>query len=87
MVDQVGFLQNLTTHLEHYLLPEPKGFGHPRTVDLREILNAIFYVQRTGLSMRCRLNIAPALREKGKQITMAQFSTTNKCLSSHKKSR
>ncbi len=30
------------------LLPAPFGFGHPRTVDLREILNAIFYVQRTG---------------------------------------
>ncbi|MDJ0747372.1 MAG: transposase [Xenococcaceae cyanobacterium MO_167.B27] len=26
--------------------PAPKGFGHQRTVDLREILNAIFYVQR-----------------------------------------
>jgi len=25
-----------------------KGFGRPRTVDLREILNAIFYVQRSG---------------------------------------
>ena len=30
------------------LFPKPKGFGRPRTVDLREILNAIFYVQRTG---------------------------------------
>ncbi len=30
------------------LLPAPKGFGHPREVDLREILNAIFYVQRSG---------------------------------------
>jgi len=30
------------------LLPKAKGFGHPREVDLREILNAIFYVQRTG---------------------------------------
>ena len=30
------------------LLPKSKGFGHPRTVDLREILNGIFYVQRTG---------------------------------------
>jgi putative transposase len=30
------------------LLPEPKGFGRPRTVDLREIVNAIFYVQRSG---------------------------------------
>ena len=29
-------------------LPAPKGFGHPREVDLREILNAIFYGQRTG---------------------------------------
>ena len=30
------------------LLPKAKGFGHPRVVDLREILNGIFYVQRTG---------------------------------------
>jgi len=30
------------------LLPFPKGFGHPREVDFREILNGIFYVQRTG---------------------------------------
>jgi putative transposase len=30
------------------LLPTAKGFGHPRTVDLREILNAIFYVHRSG---------------------------------------
>ena len=30
------------------LLPKPKGFGRPRRVNLREILNAIFYVQRTG---------------------------------------
>ncbi|MGD2183695.1 IS5 family transposase [Lusitaniella coriacea] len=29
-------------------LPTPKGFGHPRKVDLREIINAIFYVQRSG---------------------------------------
>ncbi|NJL20443.1 MAG: IS5 family transposase [Leptolyngbyaceae cyanobacterium SM1_3_5] len=30
------------------LLPLPKGFGHPREVDFREILNGVFYVQRTG---------------------------------------
>ncbi len=30
------------------LLPAPKGFGPPRTVDLREIVNGVFYVQRTG---------------------------------------
>lgn len=29
-------------------LPQPKGFGRPPSVDLREILNAIFYIQRTG---------------------------------------
>ncbi len=30
------------------LLPSPKGFGHPVEVDFREVLNGIFYVQRTG---------------------------------------
>lgn len=30
------------------LLPTPKGFGRPPEVDFREILNGIFYVQRTG---------------------------------------
>ena len=30
------------------MLPRPKGFGHPVEVDFREILNGIFYVQRTG---------------------------------------
>jgi putative transposase len=30
------------------LLPTPKGLGHPVEVDLREILNGMFYVQRTG---------------------------------------
>ncbi len=30
------------------LLPQPKGFGHPVSADFREILNDIFYVQRTG---------------------------------------
>jgi putative transposase len=30
------------------LLPKPKGFGHPRTTDLREVVNAIFYVIRSG---------------------------------------
>ena len=30
------------------LLPKEKGFGRPRDVDLRVILNGIFYVQCTG---------------------------------------
>lgn len=30
------------------LLPPPKAVGRPRTVDLRRVLNAIFYVVRSG---------------------------------------
>lgn len=30
------------------LIPEPKGGGRPRTTDMREVLNAIFYVLKTG---------------------------------------
>ncbi len=30
------------------LLPTPKQIGHPVEVDFREILNGVFYVQRTG---------------------------------------
>ncbi len=30
------------------LLPKPKGLGHPIEVDFREILNGVFYVQRSG---------------------------------------
>jgi putative transposase len=30
------------------VLPKAKGFGHPVEVNFREILNGIFYVQRTG---------------------------------------
>jgi putative transposase len=30
------------------LLPKAKGFGHPRTTDLREVVNAVFYVIRSG---------------------------------------
>ena len=33
-------------------LPAPKGFGRPRIHDLREILNAIFYVLKSGCQWR-----------------------------------
>jgi len=36
------------------LFPQPKGFGHPRIVDLREILNAIFYVQHSVQRSGCQ---------------------------------
>jgi putative transposase len=29
-------------------LPAPKGFGRPRTHSLREILNAVFYLLKSG---------------------------------------
>lgn len=32
------------------LIPPPKPVGHPRTVDIREVVNAIFYLLRTGCS-------------------------------------
>lgn len=34
------------------LLPAAKGGGRPRTTDIREVLNAIFYILRTGCAWR-----------------------------------
>jgi len=34
------------------LIPAAKPGGRPRTVDMREVLNAIFYVDRTGCQWR-----------------------------------
>jgi len=33
-------------------LPDPKGYGRPRTHSLREILNAIFYLLKSGCQWR-----------------------------------
>jgi putative transposase len=33
-------------------LPAPKGHGRPRTHDLREIVNAVFYVLKSGCQWR-----------------------------------
>jgi len=33
-------------------MPAPKGFGRPRIHDLREILNAVFYVLKSGCQWR-----------------------------------
>jgi putative transposase len=33
-------------------MPAPKGYGRPRTHDLREILNAVFYVLKSGCQWR-----------------------------------
>lgn len=34
------------------LLPTPRGPGRPRTVDLREVINGLMYVTRTGCQWR-----------------------------------
>jgi putative transposase len=34
------------------LIPSPKPGGHPRTVNLREVVNGIFYVLRGGIPWR-----------------------------------
>jgi putative transposase len=34
------------------LLPAPKGGGRPRTTNVREVLNAVFYLLRTGCAWR-----------------------------------
>jgi hypothetical protein len=56
------------------LIPPAKEGGHPRTTDMREVLNALFYVDRTGcecagLAARLspvvyRLDVLPDLAER-----------------------
>ncbi|WP_287280156.1 MULTISPECIES: transposase [unclassified Okeania] len=41
-------LSDLEWEILKPLLPKPKGFGHPIEVDLTEMINGVFYVQRTG---------------------------------------
>jgi putative transposase len=42
------------------LLPTNSNIGHPREVDLRDIVNAIFYVQREGCRWRALPGDFPA---------------------------
>lgn len=44
------------------LLPPARWWGRPRTVDLREIMNAIFYVTRTGIQWRALPHDFPKYR-------------------------
>ncbi|MES1026032.1 transposase, partial [Gloeocapsa sp. BRSZ] len=41
------------------LIPPPKSGGHPRTVDMREVVNAVFYLLRTGCSWEMLPNDLP----------------------------
>ena len=34
------------------LIPPDKPGGHPRTVNIREVVNAIFYLNKTGCQWR-----------------------------------
>src|SRR5919112_5861584 len=45
-----SFRRRMDIHEPH--LPAPKGYGRPRTHDLREILNAIFYLLKSGCQWR-----------------------------------
>jgi putative transposase len=42
------------------LIPPAKEGGHPRTTDMREVLNALFYVDRTGCQWRALPHDFPA---------------------------
>ncbi len=35
------------------LIPPAKPGGHPRTTDMREVINAILYLDRTGRECAC----------------------------------
>ncbi len=39
-------------------MPEPNRIGRPREVDLRDVVNAIFYMAATG----CQYRVAPLMR-------------------------
>ena len=41
------------------LIPPPKRGGHPRTVDMREVINGVFYVLKTGCSWEMLPNDLP----------------------------
>jgi len=42
-----SFRRRMELHRASHV-PAPKGFGRPRVHDLREILNAVFYVLKSG---------------------------------------
>lgn len=42
------------------LLPAPSAIGHPRDVALREVVDAIFYIQREGCTRRALPGDFPA---------------------------
>jgi transposase len=50
--DYPSNLSNAEWQLIEPLLPAPSIIGHPRAVELRAIVDAIFYVQREGCTWR-----------------------------------
>ena len=47
-------------------LPERRPLGRPRTTDLREVVNAIFYLLRTGCQWRLRPEAYPSPGASGR---------------------
>src|SRR5262245_12696365 len=53
--DELGFASNMTDAewaLLAPLMPQPAGRGRPRTIDLRAVVNAIFYISWAGCPWR-----------------------------------
>lgn len=48
------------------LLPKARTGGRPRTTSLRDVINAVFYLNRTG----CQWRYPPALSRLGKPSTI-----------------
>ena len=45
-------LSNEQWHAMSRVIPPAKPGGRPRTVDMRQVLNALFYLARTGCAWR-----------------------------------
>jgi putative transposase len=59
------------------LIPPPKPGGHPRTVNIREVGNGIFYVLRSGIPWR---SLPKTFRPGRRCTTTSGFGVEKTCL-------
>lgn len=62
------------------LIPTAKSGGRPRSVKIREILNAIFYIQRSGCAWRLLLHEFPAWKTVYHYFRNWQITKNGSCL-------